>query len=334
MKSKGMLLMLAAILLGSCAKSKIDRKNPDYAKVDLEEVKTYFEPLPEKLVDLGSPVMASRAKLGKKLYFETQLSLAGDISCNSCHLLDNYGVDNQPTSPGHLKQLGDRNSPSVYNAGLHFVQFWDGRASDLKEQAKGPVLNPVEMALPDGKVAVERIKGVPGYAEMFKASFPKSKDPITFENIADAIATFEKNLLTPSRFDKFLKGDVAALSNDEKEGLRKFMEVGCTSCHEGVAVGGGSYQMLGAVVPYETEDMGRFAVTKSEDDKFFFKVPSLRNVAKTSPYFHDGSVKTLEEAVTLMGRHQLGVDLKEGEIEAIVAFLNSLTGDLPNIEQI
>ncbi len=333
MKKNTVLFLSAITFIGSCAKSKIDRANPNYAKVDYESVTASFEPLPEKLIDLSSPVMASRAALGKRLYFEKQLSLAGDISCNSCHLLDRYGVDNEPTSPGHNGQRGERNSPSVYNSGLNFVQFWDGRAKTLKEQAKGPILNPVEMAIPDEAMAVSRIKSIDGYAEMFKASFPKSKDAITYDNMAEAIEVFEKNLLTPSRFDDYLKGNRAALTDDEKEGLRLFMDVGCVSCHEGVNIGGSTYQMIGAVVPYETEDQGLFAITKDEDDKFMFKVPSLRNIEKTGPYFHDGSVQTLEMAVTLMGRHQLGVDLKEGEVEAIISFLKSLTGDLPRISE-
>ncbi len=333
---KSTLLLFAVIILGSCTKSKIDRSVQNFAKVDYEEVKTYFQPLPERLVDISSPIMASRAKLGKKLYFETQLSIAGDISCNSCHLLDNYGVDNEPTSPGHLKQLGNRNSPSVYNSGLHIAQFWDGRAKDLKEQAMGPVLNPVEMAMPDETVVIQRLKSIDDYADMFKAAFPKDKasQAISFNNMAEAIALFEMNLLTPSRFDHYLKGKRDALSDDEKEGLRLFVEVGCVSCHDGVGIGGGSYQMLGAVVPYETKDLGRFAVTKEEDDKFFFKVPSLRNVAKTAPYFHDGSIVDLKKAISLMGLHQLGTDLKESEVEAIYSFLNSLTGKIPDINKI
>lgn len=331
MKKSTLFFTLTLAFVWGCSQSKIDRKNPDYAKVNYEEVKEVFKPLPEYLVDISKPVLAKRSELGHKLYFETALSIGNDISCNSCHLLDKFGVDNEPTSPGHKKQRGDRNSPTVYNSGLNFSQFWDGRAKDLKDQAKGPILNPVEMAIPDEKTAVSRIKSIKGYTDMFRAAFPKAKDPITYDNIAEAIATFEMNLLTPSRFDDYLKGNREALSKDEKEGLRTFMEVGCISCHEGVNIGGSSYQMLGAVIPFDTEDHGRFAVTKSEDDKFFFKVPSLRNIAKTGPYFHDGSVKTLDEAVKLMGSHQLGVDLKEGEIEAIVAFLNSLTGKLPLI---
>lgn len=333
MKKQPVLFMAALLLLGSCAKSKIDRKNPNYAKVDYDSVRSSFEPLPDKLVDVSSPVMAERSKLGKKLYFEKQLSVDGTISCNSCHLLDKYGVDNETTSPGVKGQRGERNSPTVYNAGLNISEFWDGRAKDLKEQAKGPILNPVEMAMPSEVAVVKKLKSLNGYTDMFKASFPKAKDPVTYDNMAEAIAVFEKNLLTPSRFDAYLKGNREALTDDEKEGLRTFMEVGCVSCHDGANIGGGSYQKIGAVVPYDTKDVGRFAVTKDEDDKFVFKVPSLRNIVKTAPYFSDGSIKTLHEAVTLMGRHQLGIDLKEGEIEAIIAFLNSLTGDLPKVSK-
>lgn len=333
MKKLPILFMLGLIFLGSCAKSKIDRRNPNYAKVDYESARNSFKPLPNKLVDVSSTVMASRSHLGKKLYFEKQLSADGTINCNSCHLLDKYGVDAGPTSSGIKGQRGGRNSPTVYNAGLNLSEFWDGRAKDLKAQAKGPVLNPVEMGMPSAVAVVKKLKSLSGYTDMFKASFPKSKDPVTFDNMAEAIAVFEKNLLTPSRFDAYLKGNREALTDDEKEGLRTFMELGCVSCHDGVNIGGGSYQKIGAVVPYDTKDLGRFEVTKDEDDKFVFKVPTLRNIAKTSPYFSDGSIKTLHEAVTLMGRHQLGVDLKEGEIEAIIAFLNSLTGELPKLSK-
>lgn len=332
MKIAGLLLTLL-VLIG-CAKSNIDRSNPNYAQVDYEDVKVTFEPLPEKLLETSDKVTQAQVRLGKRLYFEKALSLADDLSCNSCHMLDKYGVDNEPTSPGHKGQRGDRNSPTVYNAGLHVAQFWDGRAKDLKEQAKGPILNPVEMAIPDEATAVKKIKALDGYTEMFKAAFPAAKDPISYDNMAEAIGQFEKNLLTPSRFDEYLRGRKDALSDDEKEGLRLFSEVGCTSCHNGVGIGGGLYQKLGLEVPYETEDKGRFNVTKDADDLFFFKVPSLRNITKTAPYFHDGSIKTLEEVVTLMGKHQLGVDLKVGEVEAIVAFLDSLTGTLPDIDKI
>ena len=328
------LLMLSLGLFFGCSQNNIDRSNPDYAKVDFDSVKDTFEPLPKFVFDTTKPAALAQVKLGKRLYFEKGLSLANDISCNSCHMLDKFGVDNEPTSPGHKGHRGDRNSPTVYNSAFHIAQFWDGRAKDLKAQAKGPILNPGEMAIPDEATAIKRLKNIDGYTEMFKAAFPKKKNPMTYDNMAEAIANFEKNLLTPSRFDDYLKGKSDALSDDEKEGLRVFMEVGCTSCHNGVGVGGGLYQKIGLEVPYDTEDLGRYKVTKDTDDKYFFKVPTLRNVAKTGPYFHDGKVKTLKEAVTLMGKHQLGVDLKPSEVDSILAFLDSLTGELPNISKL
>lgn len=333
MKIKQLNIIFLTLLVG-CSQNKIDRSHPEYAKVDFESVKDTFEPLPAKVFDTTSTVAQAQVKLGKRLYFETGLSLGNDISCNSCHMLDKYGVDNEPTSPGHKGQRGDRNSPTVYNAAFHLAQFWDGRAKDLKEQAKGPILNPVEMAIPDEATAIKRLTSIDGYTDMFKAAFPDKKNPMTYDNMAEAIANFEKNLLTPSRFDEYLKGKQDALSDDEKEGLRVFMEVGCTSCHNGVGIGGALYQKIGLEVPYDTEDKGRSAVTKNKEDDFFFKVPTLRNVAKTGPYFHDGQVETLREAVLLMGKHQLGVDLKPSEVDALLAFLDSLTGELPNLEQI
>ena len=328
---KSVILSLLVLLMG-CAKSQYEKNTPDFAKVDMEDVKSTFEPLPDFVID----PMKNKAKiaLGKKLYFEKQLSLAGDISCNSCHQLDNFGVDNEPTSPGHKGQRGDRNSPTVYNASFHLAQFWDGRAKDLAEQAGGPVLNPVEMAIPSKKVAIQRIKKIDGYMDMFRAAFPGKRNPVTYTNLTRAIAAFESNLLTPSRFDKFLKGEAKALNNDEKEGLRLFADVGCTDCHNGVAIGGELYQKLGAEVPYPNlHDKGRFNVTKDKDDMYFFKVPSLRNIEKTGPYFHDGSIKTLKEAISLMGKHQLGKDLTEMEVYYIESFLKALTGELPDVEK-
>lgn len=332
--SKVLSLVTISVFLISCSKNHINRNHPDYAKISLEDMQDIFEPLPDQVLKLEDKSTVAQVKLGKKLYFEKALSLNNDISCNSCHMLDKFGVDNEATSPGHKGQRGDRNSPSVYNASLHIAQFWDGRAEDLKAQAKGPILNPIEMAIPNEEEAIKRIKRLSGYTDMFKAAFPKEKDPVTYDNLAHAIAQFEKNLLTPSRFDDYLKGNQDALSNDEKEGMRIFNEVGCTSCHNGVGVGGGLYQKIGLEIPYETEDKGRFNVTKNNDDMYFFKVPSLRNVAKTGPYFHDGTVKTLKEAISLMGTHQLGVELKKSEIDAISVFLESLTGKMPEIAKL
>lgn len=289
-----------------------------------------FQPLPAAFESAANPITEEKVALGRTLYFETRLSRSQEISCNSCHKLDAYGVDNNPTSPGHKGQLGGRNSPTVYNAGAHIAQFWDGRAADLEAQAKGPVLNPVEMAMKDEAAVVATLKTIPEYEKSFTAAFPGDKDPITYDHMAQAIGAFERKLTTPSRWDKFLGGDLAALTDEEKAGFNKFVDTGCVACHNGVAVGGGSYQKLGAVVPWPNEkDLGRVAVTKADGDKMFFKVPSLRNIEKTNPYFHDGSVATLEEAIKLMGKHQLGKDLTDDDIKSIATWLKSLTGELP-----
>ena len=288
-----------------------------------------FAPLPANMNGDKKPTDA-QIKLGHQLYFDVRMSKNQDIACNSCHQLDKYGVDNQPRSKGHKGQLGGRNSPSVYNAAGHIAQFWDGRAADVEEQAKGPVLNPVEMALPSAAQAEKVLKSIPGYAPLFSAAFPGEKDPITFDNFAKAIGAFERQLVTPGRWDKFLAGDTSALSDDEKKGLNTFVKTGCTTCHAGPYVGGAMYQKAGLVKPWpNTEDKGRFDVTKKEADKFFFKVPSLRNVAKTAPYFHDGATAKLSDAVKMMAEHQLGKTLGDDEVKSIVAFLGALTGELP-----
>ncbi len=272
----------------------------------------------------------ARTDLGRKLYFDTRLSKNHDVACNSCHLLDKFGVDSKPVSPGHKKQTGDRNSPTVYNAAGHIAQFWDGRAKDVEEQAKGPVLNPVEMAMPNEAAVVNVLKSIPGYAADFKAAFPKATDPITYDNMAAAIGAFERKLVTPGRWDKFLGGDTSALTDDEKKGFMAFSAAGCVTCHSGPLVGGTMYQKLGVVSAWpSTKDQGRFKVTKNDADKMMFKVPSLRNVAKTGPYFHDGSVAKLDEAVRMMAQHQLGKTLSTSDVASIVQFLNALTGELP-----
>ncbi len=288
----------------------------------LQSAKEVFMPLPKSLID--QEAQGDLISLGKKLYFEQALSASGTISCNSCHKLDQYGVDNEATSLGHDGRRGGRNSPTVYNAALNFVQFWDGRARDLEEQALGPLLNPIEHGLKD-EAQVLKILGQKNYKELFTKAFKKSEaEAFHFKNVGVAIAAFEKTLLTPSRFDDYLEGNHEALNALEKKGLKKFMETGCTTCHQGVGIGGDSFQLLGQANKYETKDEGRFAVTKDPQDKFVFKVPSLRNASKTSPYFHDGSIKTLEEAIRVMGHHQLDVTLSEEDIQEIKAFITSL----------
>jgi cytochrome c peroxidase len=234
------------------------------------------------------------------------------------------------TSPGHRNQFGGRNSPTSFNAGLQIAQFWDGRAADLEEQAKGPVLNPVEMAMPDETTVVSVIKTIPGYAPMFAEAFPGEADPITYENMAAAIGAFERLLVTPGPFDAFLSGDSDALSAAAQQGMVQFLDSGCASCHMGPALGGTMYQKLGLVKAYETEDTGRFEATGNEGDKYFFKVPTLRNIAETGPYFHDGSIKTLDEAIRIMAKHQTpGGELSDTEAASIEAFLEALTGVPP-----
>lgn len=292
----------------------------------LERVKPVFAPLSVPADPGRESAEQARIDLGRTLYYEPRLSKNQDISCNSCHQLDRFGVDGEPTSPGHKGQRGSRNSPTSLNAALHIAQFWDGRAADVEEQAKGPVLNPVEMAMASADQVLAVLHSIPGYGPMFEAAFPGEAEPMTYDNVARAIGAFERRLLTPSRFDRFLSGDVTALNDEELQGLALFTDTGCITCHNGVAIGGGMFQRVGLVNPYETADAGRFAVTGQEADRLAFKVPSLRNVAETGPWFHDGSVTSLENAVQLMGHHQLGKDLDDQQIALLAVFLRSLTG--------
>lgn len=291
------------------------------------KAKGVLAPLPAIMpgADKDSPALVA---LGRRLFFEKRLSVNNSQSCNSCHAVDKNspGVDNQPTSLGAFGKRGGRNSPTVLNAGLHVAQFWDGRAAKLEDQAKGPILNPGEMAMPSDTEVVNRLKSFPEYGSLFAKAFPESKDAITYDNLARAIAAFERTLVTRDRFDDFLKGDDKALSALEQRGLETFLQLGCTTCHNGPAIGGNSYQKVGLVNPYpHGKDEGRFAVTKDEDDKGKMKVPSLRNIALTHPYFHDGAVTQLGEAVRDMGWMQLGLKLNQDQVDSLVAFLNTLS---------
>ena len=284
-----------------------------------------FAPLPG--VKAARPELVS---LGRQLFWEPRLSASGKISCNSCHGLGSFGVDNKPTSSGHLGKLGGRNSPTVLNAGLHLAQFWDGRAKDLAEQAKGPILNPIEMAMPDAAAVERKLRAVPGYRQAFARAFPGQQEPVTYDNLARAIAAFEATLVTPAPFDRYLAGDATAITPAAKRGLKTFMDKGCVTCHAGAPVGGTMYQKFGLVKPYsDTRDLGRFDVTRNPADKYVFKVPSLRNVTRTGPYFHDGKVAKIEQAVAVMGETQLGVKLTKGEVSDVVAFLDALRGEVP-----
>jgi cytochrome c peroxidase len=291
-----------------------------------------FRPaLPAHFDSAAHPSSDARVELGKMLYFEARLSKNHDVSCNSCHNVETFGVDNHPTSTGHKKQLGGRNSPTVYNAAGHFVQFWDGRAKDVEAQATGPILNPVEMATSSAEQVTLVLSSMPEYVAAFQRAFPGESEPlITLERVGVAIGAFERGLVTKGRWDKFLEGDAKALTKEEQAGLDKFMDVGCPTCHTGTLLGGESFQKVGLAEAWPNQkDPGRFEVTKLDADRMVFKVPSLRNIAKTAPYFHDGSVSSLEEAVTMMAKYQLGRTLSPSESSSIVAFLNALTGELP-----
>jgi cytochrome c peroxidase len=316
--------LLSLIFATGCGKQSTASQT-----VDAERLKM-FKPLPEALSVKAGGAEEQRVQLGRMLYYDARLSRSQTISCNNCHKLDAYGVDNEPTSEGYKDQRGDRNSPTVYNAAANFVQFWDGRAKDVEAQAKGQMMNPVEMAMASDKQVVSVLKSMPEYVDAFKTAYPNQKDPVTLDNAANAIGTFERKLLTPARWDSFLKGDAAALTPEEKAGFNVFYETGCETCHAGALVGGNLYQKLGNVKPYpDTSDPGRFNVTKDDGDRMIFKVPSLRNVEKTGPYFHNGKVAKLEDAVSQMAEYQLGKKLKPEEVAAITTYLHSLTGVIP-----
>jgi cytochrome c peroxidase len=271
-----------------------------------------------------------KAELGKKLFFDPRLSKSGFISCNSCHNLSLGGTDNLKTSIGHNWQQGPISAPTVLNSSMNFVQFWDGRAKDLKDQAGGPIANPGEMAFTHD-LAEEVLESIPGYVTEFKQVF--GKDKIDIDQVTDAIAEFEKTLVTPnSRFDQWLLGDKDAITAEEQSGYKLFEDSGCISCHYGMAMGGGSFYKMGMVEEYKAKSPaeGRKGVTGKERDRFMFKVPLLRNVELTYPYFHDGEAETLTEAVDTMGRLQLGKKFSKEENAQLVAFLKTLTGDQPS----
>lgn len=289
-----------------------------------------FGQLPEAFLPTGATLSDDHVQLGRMLYYDTRLSKNHDLSCNSCHDLQAYGVDGEKFSKGHKGQLGDRNSPTVYNAAGRHLQFWDGRAADVEEQATGPILNPVEMAMPDEARVVATLESIPAYVEMFKKSFPGEAQPITLKNVGVVIGAFERKLVTPSRWDEFLAGKEDSLTDQEKAGFNAFVDAGCVTCHTGPLVGGVMFQKLGLVKPWPNDkDQGRFDVTKNENDRMVFSVPTLRNVEKTAPYFHDASATTLDEAVTMMARHQFGKELTREETASIVAWLKTLTGTIP-----
>lgn len=341
---KHYIFALAIVVSGfvsSCGSNEPDKskdvETAEHERYDnsLKDKLEMFSTLPLMAENAANPITDVKVALGKKLYFDKQLSKDGNISCNSCHNLETYGVDNLPNSPGDAGKNGDRNSPTVLNAALHSTQFWDGRAKDVEEQAGMPILNPIEMAIPSKQFLVDRLSKIAEYKKMFADAFNGDENALNYDNLQKAIAAFERKLITPSRFDDYLQGNSKALTVKEKKGLSTFINVGCTSCHNGSALGGNSIQKFGVFGNYwdytksQKIDDGKFNVTKQEADKYMFKVPSLRNIEKTAPYFHDGSVSDLSRAVEIMAKTQLNYELNKEEKENLVAFLKSLTGEVP-----
>ncbi|MFP4273516.1 MAG: cytochrome-c peroxidase [Paracoccaceae bacterium] len=296
----------------------------------------YFTAIPSTIPALNDNVITpEKIELGKALFFDPRMSASGVFSCNSCHNLATGGDDNMPTSIGHGWQKGPRNSPTVLNAIFNEAQFWDGRAPDLAEQAKGPVQAGVEMANTPANV-LATLNSMPQYVEWFEASFPGEEDPVTFDNFAKAIEAYEATLTTPAPFDAWLNGNDDALNDEEKEGLRVFMDAGCASCHSGVNFGGNGYYPFGLIEKPGADilpegDKGRYTVTETAADEYVFRAAPLRNIGVTAPYFHSGVVWDLKTAVEIMASSQLGAELSEGEVDSIVAFLHSLTGEVPEV---
>ena len=324
--------LASALLVLNVAASAVAADDPM-----MKQAQGLFEPIPLKPPAIKDvPATPAMVELGKALYFDPRLSQSHNISCNTCHQVGLGGVDMLPTSIGHKWQRGGRNAPTVLNAVFNAAQFWDGRAADLRAQAGGPIQNPIEMGITH-EHAIEMLKGIPGYSKLFEAAFPADKDRITMTNAVTAIAAFEATLITPNApFDKYLRGDTNALTAEQKEGLKLFMDKGCAGCHSGINIGGQMYAPFGVIEKPGADflppaDKGRFEVTKTVSDEYVFRVPPLRNIELTPPYFHTGKSWDLRQAVAVMGTSQLGQTLTDDEVSKITAYLGSLTGEQPQV---
>ena len=302
-------------------------------EVTAESLQDFLPPLPRVIESPDNPRTAAKIDLGRILFFERRLSEDSTTSCQTCHDLQNYGrdLDVFTTSPGlDRSRRGLRNTPTVYNVAGHFSMFWDGRIKKIEHQAAAPLLNPMEMGFKTRQEVVQALATTPDYIELFTGAFPEDDEPLSFENICTALATFERGLTTPSRWDMFLKGDRNALTKDEIRGFFVFKEAGCARCHKGTYMGGQTFVRLGRVIPWPEEvDPGRFSVTRNKADYGKFKVPSLRNVTQTKPYLHDGREPSLKKVVEMMARHEKGRTLSKLQMNYLLQFLETLTGSLP-----
>lgn len=289
-----------------------------------------FAPLPSVMLAAGVSRTAAQVTLGSRLFHDPALSNGRGVSCNTCHMLDAYGVDGRTVTFGDLGHSGRRNAPSVYNAAGQLAQFWDGRAHAIEAVAEGPIISTPQTAAADSAAVLEHLRASAEYRVMFRDAFREDSEPVTYENVGRAIGAFGRGLVTPGRWDQYLTGDSHALTRDELRGLATFTRVGCVSCHSGAYVGGQMFQKLGRARPWPTAtDSGRYLVTHDLKDLFVFKVPSLRNVEKTAPYFHDGSVATLDSAIRMEARYEIGVELTPAQVRDIQTWLSALTAPIP-----
>jgi len=301
----------------------------------IDQANQWFKALPPDMATEEYPTTGARVVLGRKLFFDPRISLDGTASCATCHRPALYGTDALPKSIGVEHRVNARNAPTVLNAALQFKAHWIGDRANVEEQAMKSLIGKASFGNPDVAAVVGRLKALPGYEVAFKEAFPNDPEPVTQENWGKAIGAYERTLVTPSPFDAYLTGDVKALNSRAQSGLKAFIDLGCVSCHHGVDIGGSAFQKFGVFGDYwketgsQTVDEGRFTETKDPADKWVFKVPTLRNVAMTPPYFHDGSVATLPQAIRIMGKVQLGKELTDGQIDDLADFLHSLTGELP-----
>ena len=335
---KRMILLACTGLLGGAIASVVAQ---DTEQALLSRAQGLFKPLPADAGTPERPLTPERVELGKALFFEMRVSTDGKISCAACHNPSLYGTDALPRSVGNQGKIIPRNAPTVFNTALQFVQHYGGNRADVEEQALKALISPLAYGNADYAAAEARLRSLPGYRALFEKAFPGEAEPVTAQNFSKAVGAYERILLTPAPFDRYLKGDTAALSAQAKQGLDKFMSFGCSGCHNGVTVGGQMYQKFGLTQDYWTltgskeidlfkgRDKGRFQDTKNESDAFIFKVQQLRNVAVTPPYFHDGSVAELGDAVRIMAKLQLSRDLSGSDTADLVAFLESLTGEVP-----
>lgn len=299
-----------------------------------KQARQFFGPLPETMSSLKNPITPEKVRLGKMLLYETRISIDGTVSCTKCHPISLYGADGLRKTIGNQCRVSPRNAPTIFNAAAQISAHWIGNRTDVEDQARQSVIGPPSFGMPSYQAVEKRLKEL-GYGPLFKQAFPEEREPVTVENFAKAIGAFERTLVTPAPFDAFMKGNQGAISETARMGLKTFMDAGCAGCHSSPYLGGQMYQKFGIVASYwqytkgAEKDVGRYAVTKNEADRYVFKVPVLRNVAKTAPYFHDGSINSLGEAVWIMGKVQLGKELTKVQVKEVTAFLDALTGEIP-----